>query len=141
MGQDLSATDIRKEIHQLRDWFRESSTEGQRKWMRMGKLLVKVRDEGYWEGWKGPRNESYGTFDDYVEGEVGISKSKAYALLAVCDHLKLPISRLEDLGKSVCYELVKLAKEKPKSLQRVVDRIEKESEKGPVNLQRVRTMV
>jgi hypothetical protein len=141
MGQELSATDIRKEIHQLRDWFRESSAEGQRKWMRMGKLLVKVRDEGYWKGWKGPRNESYSLFDEYVEKEVGISKSKAYALLSVCDNLKLPMSQLEELGKSACYELSRLAREKPKSLIRVLERIEKESEKGPVNLQRVRTMV
>jgi hypothetical protein len=141
MGQELTPTDIRNEIRELRDWFKASNAEGQRKWMKMGKLLVKVRDEAYWKGWKGPRGQSYALFDDYIEGEVGISKSKAYALLSVCDNLRLPISRLEDLGKSACYELSRVGKEKPKSLQKLMAQIDKESEKGPVSLERIRTMV
>lgn len=141
MGQELSSTDIRKEIHELRDWFKSSSTEGQRKWMRLGKLLTKVRDEGYWKTWRGPRGQSYTLFDDYMEGEVGISKSKGYALLNVVDYLKLPIAKLEELGKSACYELARVGKEMPKSLPRVIARIDKEAEKGPVSLQRIKTMV
>lgn len=141
MGQELSATDIRKEIHELRDWFKSSSAEGQRKWMRMGKLLVKVREEGYWKEWKGPKGERYTLFDDYMELEVGISKSKGYALLSVIDYLKLPAAKLEELGKSKCYELARLAREKPKSLGHVLERIEKESQKGPISIERVKTMV
>lgn len=137
----VSQKEIRKEVHELRDWFRLQNAEGQRKWMRLGKLLVKIRDEGYWKEWEGPDNRSYTLFDDYMEKEVGVSKSKCYALINVVENLKLPVSKMEELGKSACYELARVGKEKPKALQRILDRIEKESEKGPVSLQRIRTMV
>jgi hypothetical protein len=136
MGQELSASELRTEVKVLRDWFKESSRQGQKKWMRLGKILAEIRDRGCWKDW------SYKTFDDYVESdELGVSKSKAYALLSVVDNLKLPMSRLEELGKSACYELARLGKEKPKSLKKVMERINRESEKGPVTIQRVRTMV
>jgi hypothetical protein len=134
-------SDIRKEIHELRDWFKTSSSEGQRKWMRLGKLLAKVRDEGYWKQWKNTKGRPFTLFDDFMEQEVMISKSKGYALLSVVDNVKLPIAKLEELGKGACYELARLGKVKPESLRRVVNQIEKASEMGAVSLPQVRTMV
>jgi hypothetical protein len=141
MAQELSPSALRKEIQELTGWFRSASVEGERRWMRLGKLLARVRDEGLWKKWTGPDGKPFTLFDTYVEVETGVSKSKAYALLSVCDNLKLPISKLEELGRSTCYELARLGKEKPKSLPKVLSQIEKESEKGPVSLARVRTMV
>lgn len=140
MGQEL-AKDVLREAFEIRDWFKSTGTEGQRKWMRMGKLLVKIRDEGYWKEDRGPHGERYTLFDDWIEARMQISKSKGYALLAVCDYLKLPIAKLEELGKSACYELARVGKEMPKSLPKVIARIEKESKDGPVSLQRIQTMV
>lgn len=141
MAQELSPATLRKEIQELTGWFRTASAEGERRWMRLGKLLAKVRDEGYWKKWAGPDGKPFTLFDTYVEVETGFSKSKAYALLSVVDNLKLPVAKLEELGRSTCYELARLGKEKPKSLPKVLSQIEKESEKGPVSLARVRTMV
>lgn len=141
MAQELTASEIRKEIRELSSWFRTANSEGERRWMRLGRLLVKVREEGYWKGWKDPEGKVFTLFDDYMQAEVGISKSKGYALLSVCDNLKLPIAKLEELGKSACYELSRIGREKPKSLPKVLSQIEKESAKGPVSLARIRTMV
>ncbi len=141
MAQELTASEIRKEIRELSSWFRTANSEGERRWMRLGRLLVKVREEGYWKKWADTDGKVFTLFDDFVEKEVGFSKSKAYALLSVCDNLKLPIAKLEELGKSACYELSRVGKEKPKSLQKILGQIEKESAKGPVSLARIRTMV
>ena len=136
----ISPADLRKEVHELRDWFKETGAVGQRKWMRLGKVLARIRDDGCWKEWKAPGGKAYSLFDEYMENEVQISKSKGYALLSVIDNVKLPMATLENLGKSACYELSRVGKEKPKTLLRIVERIQKESEKGPVSLARVRTM-
>ena|GEM_PF-4230885 len=137
---ELTPFAVRAEIHSLREWFKTANTEGQRRWMRLGKLIQRVRDDQLWKGWKS-NGKAYALFDEWLEEETGFSKSKGYALLTVCDYLKLPAGKLEELGKSACYELARVGKEKPKSLPKILEQIEKESAKGPVSLQRIRTMV
>ena len=123
----VKVEEVRAEIKDLVKWFKENSSLGQKKWMRLAHLLRDVRDNQMWKEWKAGSGKKFATFDDYVEGEVGISKSKAYYMLDVVDHLKSQMSArdMEQIGKTACYELARVAKDKPKAFDRVLAKVKK----------------
>ena len=117
--------EIRAQVKEEAEWFRVTGREAQRRWMKLGNLLQVVRDRVLWKDWKA-NGKTFQTFDHYVEEEVGVSKSKVYMMLGVVDHLskKLSHTRMEELGKTRCYELARLAAERPKQLDRVLQKVE-----------------
>jgi hypothetical protein len=123
----VKVEEVRAEIKDLVKWFKDNSSLGQKKWMRLAHLLRDVRDNQMWKEWKAGSGKKFSTFDDYVEGEVGISKSKAYYMLDVVDHLKGKMSAkdMEQIGKTACYELARVGKDKPKAFDRVLAKVKK----------------
>lgn len=119
---------VRQRIKETREWIARIGKEAQKRWMRLGSDLQIVRDKVLWKDWRDGKGRKFPTFDDYVQSEVGVSKSKVYYLLSVADNLKLPPARLEDLGKTKCYELARVAQERPKEFPRILQRIEKDPE-------------
>jgi hypothetical protein len=119
---------LRQQIRDEAAWFKTTGGEAQKRWMKLAHLLCTARNSSAWKDWKKKDGKCFQTFDDYIETEVGVSKSKGYMMMDVVDHLKLPAPKLEELGKTRCYELARAAREKPKSFGRVLEKVRKNPE-------------
>jgi hypothetical protein len=117
---------LRKEIKDLSNELVEIREKVEHKVVRLSNLVHKVQKSQVFRQWVNPQTKKFFTsFEDWIRIDVKQSKSTVYRFIGVKEHLKLPDETLEMIGESRCFELVKVAKEKPKQLSRIVKEIEK----------------
>jgi hypothetical protein len=136
----VKSLEIRKEIKELSTWLLSTHEEAQHKMVRLANLVATVQKKQLWREWKNPKTgKLFTTFDSWIDIELRQSKASVYRFIGVKEHLDLPDSTLEMIGKSRCFELVKVAKEKPKLLPRIVQEIKKNPDMPVFTLQQIVT--
>jgi hypothetical protein len=117
---------IRKEIQDLSHWLQSTREEAEHKIVRLTNLVHRVQRDQLYKDWEDPAvKKPYRSFQAWIESEVGVSRAQVYRLIDVKEHLKLSERTLEEFGSSRCFELVKVAKERPKLLARFVEALKK----------------
>lgn len=133
---------IRKEIVGLVTELHDMREKADKKLVRLSDLVHKVQKEQLFRNWTNPKTRKlFTSFEDWIREDVRQSKASVYRFIGVKEHLKLPDSTLEKIGASRCFELVKVAKEKPKMLQRIVKEIDKNPDLPLFTLQQMVTSV
>lgn len=134
------ANAIRKEIKEIVEELPHIQKQLQQKIVRLSNLVHKVQGGQLFREWINPETKKqYTAFEDWIRVEVKESKASVYRFIGVKEHLKLPDKTLELIGRSRCFELVRIAKEKPAMLQRFVKAIEKNPELPHFTLQQMVT--
>lgn len=135
-AEPVDSSAIRKEIQSLADKLHDMRGEADKKLARLSNLVATVSELKLFREWKHPKTRKYyKTFDSWLSAEVRESRSSVYRFIGVRQHLKsIPDSRLESIGASRCFELVKVAREKPTMLPRFLKEIEKNPELEVVTL-------
>ena len=92
-------------IDDILAWEQRKETEGDTKFVELGRYLCEVRAGQYW------RLESLKCFDEFLERRFPASRRKAYYLMSIHEHLP-PQARkeLKEVGWAKGLELAKLAK-------------------------------
>jgi len=133
--EQVDSKAIRREIQLLADELHDMRGKADRKLARLSNLVATVSKLKLFREWKNPKGKFYKTFDSWLSSEVRESRSSVYRFIGVRQHLKsLSDSRLESIGASRCFELVKVARDKPKMLPRFLKEIEKNPELEVVTL-------
>lgn len=79
--------------------------------------------------------KNYRTFSEWLASEVHSSRSGAFRFFGVIKYLEtVPSETLEEIGKSRCFELAKVGREKPSLLPRFLKEIQKHPEIPVVSL-------
>jgi hypothetical protein len=79
--------------------------------------------------------KKYATFTEWISNEVHSSRASNFRFLGVKKYLsEVPNETLEEIGKSRCFELAKVGREKPSLLPRFLKEIEKHPEIPVVSL-------
>jgi hypothetical protein len=131
---------LRKEIKELVGELAEIREKVEHKVVRLSNLVHKVQKGQLFRGWTNPETKKlFTSFEDWLHVELRQSKASVYRFIGVKEHLKLPDATLELIGTSRCFELVKVAKEKPKLLPRIVQEIEKNPDMPIFTLQQIVT--
>jgi hypothetical protein len=122
----VSSLKLRKEIQDLANDLQGMEKEAEKKLVRLSNLVHEVQKKQLFREWiDSVTKKPFKSFEDWIKRDVKQSKSSVYRFIGVKEHLKLPDATIEKIGKSRCFELVRVAKEKPKMLQRIVKEIEK----------------
>jgi hypothetical protein len=119
---------LRKQIRELADELAEIREKAEHKVVRLANLVHRVQKTQVFREWINPQTKKpFTSFEDWIKVDVRQSKSSVYRFIGVKEHLNKHVSdeTLEMIGESRCFELVKIAKEKPKQLTRIVKEIEK----------------
>lgn len=118
---------VRAQLLSDLEWFRNVTREGEKNWMRVAKNVALIRDNEWWRHWKSKSSKkSFTSFHDWLQHDAGPTRSTCYHLLDVAGNLKsLSQKQKESLGKSKCYELARVAREKPKLLASTIAKAEK----------------
>jgi hypothetical protein len=133
---------IRGEIKTLVDDLATMRKQVESKVVRLSNLVAKVRDKQMFREWINPKTRKpFKSFEDWIKVEVKASKASVYRFIGVKEHLNLPDETLEMIGTSRAFELVKVAKEKPKMLPRIVKEIEKHPDMSVFTVQQMVTNV
>lgn len=132
---------LRKEIRELSNELAEIREKVEHKVIRLSNLVHKVQKGQLFRKWVNPQTKKlFTSFEDWIKVDVKQSKSSVYRFIGVKEHLgKIPDDTLEMIGESRCFELVKVAKEKPKQLSRIVKEIEKNPKMTLFSLQQMTT--
>jgi hypothetical protein len=137
-----SSLKIRQEIIDLADEFQKLQKDAQSKLVRLSNLVHKVQKDQLFREWINPKTKkAFTSFENWIKVDVRQSKSSVYRFIGVKEHLNLPDKTLELIGPSRCFELVKVAKEKPKMLQKIVKAIEANPEIPVYTVQQMATNV
>lgn len=133
---------LRKEIKDLADELQELHDKVEHKLVRLSNLVHKVQQKQLFREWiNSETKKPFKSFEDWIKVDVRQSKASVYRFIGVKTHLKLPDKTLEMIGTSRCFELVKVAKDKPKQLARIVKEIEKKPDMPLFTLQQMVTNV
>lgn len=112
---------IRKEIQDLSAWLRDTKEKAEHVIVRMANLVHKVQRDQLWKEWNNQKTKKpYNSFQSWIFAEVDVSRAQVYRLIGVKEHLKLPEATLEEIGSAKCFEIVKVARERPKLLSKFV---------------------
>jgi len=124
------ADKIRKEIHEIRDELRSMRSRGERKIVRLANLVATVQTKKLYKMWRDPSTrKAYTTFGSWMHAEIQESRASVYRFIGVREHLKeIPNETLEEFGSTKCFELVKVAREKPAMLPHFVKALKKNPE-------------
>ena len=121
----IDSTKIRKEILDLAKEVRDLRDKAENKILQLTNLVFTVREKQLFREWINPKTKKkFKTFDDWLEVDTGQSKATVYRLLRVKDNLKLSDARLEKIGPSRCYEIERIARDKPSLLPKFIKKIE-----------------
>jgi hypothetical protein len=131
---------IRKQIQELTSWLRETRDKADKKIVTLAILVTKVQQQKLYKEWKDPHTKKfYKTFGGWMHAEIKESRANVYRFIGVREHLKnIPDKKLEEIGNTRCFELVKIARDKPSMLGRFIKAIEKKPDMPVITL---RTMV
>jgi hypothetical protein len=131
---------LRKEIKELVGELAEIREKVEHKVVRLSNLVHKVQKGQLFREWTNPETKKqFTSFEDWIRVDVKQSKASVYRFIGVKEHLKLPDETLELIGTSRCFELIKVAKEKPKLLPRIVQEIKKNPNMPVFTLQQIVT--
>lgn len=133
---------LRKEIKELADELADIREKAEHKVVRLANLVHRVQKTQAFREWINPQTKkTFTSFEDWIKIDVRQSKSSVYRFIGVREHLHkhVPDETLEMIGESRCFELVKIAKEKPKLLPRIVKEIEKNPKMTVFALQQMTT--
>jgi hypothetical protein len=138
----VSSLKLRKEIQDLANDLQSIEKEAESKLVRLSNLVHEVQQKQLFREWIDSKTKKpFKSFEDWIKRDVRQSKSSVYRFIGVKEHLRLPNATLELIGKSRCFELVKVAKEKPKMLGRIVKEIEKHPDMPVYQVQQMATQV
>jgi hypothetical protein len=100
-------------------------TEVETRWMQLADAVYEIQLKGYWRLYSDVKGARYPTFEAWIDAECTVKHSTVFSVLRVRRTLegKLDRSAIEKLGRSRCYELVKVAESKPRELQPLVDKL------------------
>jgi hypothetical protein len=126
----IDSDKIRKEIQELTGRLREIKGEAEHKIVRLANQVFLVQKHELYLHWKDPATgKLYTGFDSWLRAEVSESRSSVYRFLGIKEHLSdVPDETLEKIGSSRCFELVRVAREKPSMLPRFLKDLEKDPE-------------
>jgi len=126
LAKKIDHSALRKKIKDLSDELQQLHDKAEHKLVELSNLVHKVQKGQLFREWTNPETRKpFNSFEDWIRVDVKQSKASVYRFIGVKEHLKLPDKTLELIGSSRCFELVKVAKEKPKQLARFVKEIEK----------------
>jgi hypothetical protein len=121
-----SSLKLRKEIQDLANDLQGIEADAEKKLVKLSNLVHRVQKSQCFREWINPKTRKpFTSFEDWVRIDVKQSKSSVYRFIGVKEHLKLSDETIEKIGKSRCFELVRVAKERPKELHKIVREIEK----------------
>ena len=133
-------SELRKKIKDLSDELQKIHDQAEHKLVELSNLVYKVQKDQLFREWINPETKKpFRSFEDWIRVDVKQSKASVYRFIGVKQHLKLSDKTLELIGSSRCFELVKVAKEKPKQLARIVREIEKRPDMPVFTLQQIVT--
>lgn len=122
----IDSSKIRKEIQTLSARLHAIREEADHGLVRLSNLVYTVQQKQLFREWVDPNTKKpFTSFETWIKVDTGQSKASIYRFIGVKEHLKFADSTLESLGACKCFELVKVAKEKPKILSRLVDHLKK----------------
>jgi hypothetical protein len=121
---------IRKEIQDLTGRLREIKDEQEHKIIRLTNRVYTVQKQELYLKWKDPAtNKFYVGFDQWLRAEIRESRASIYRFLGVKKYLNdVSDETLEKIGGSKCFELVRVAREKPSMLPKFLKDLEKNPE-------------
>jgi len=124
----IDSDKIRKEIQELTGRLRELKDEGEHKIIRLTNRVFLVQKHELYLKWKDPATSKfYTSFDQWIKAEIRESRASVYRFLGVKHHLvNVSDETLEKIGSSKCFELVRVAREKPAMLPRFLKDLEKD---------------
>jgi hypothetical protein len=126
----LSPDELRALLREDTAWARANQREREWRDLRIAWSILRIRDKMCWREWQSAETKKkFETFTQWLAEECQIGgRSKVYDLMGVVENLKLPPEKLLEFGKTKCYELVKVAKNRPKQLAKMVSYLEKNPE-------------
>ena len=118
----LSPEKLRELLLEDAKWSRENDREREWRDLRMAWSTLQIRDNAWWRQWVSKETKKkFVTFTQWVEEECQFGgRSKVYSLMDIVENLKLPPEKLMEFGKTKCYELARVARNKPKALARTI---------------------
>jgi hypothetical protein len=133
----IDADKIRKDIKEITGRLREIKGEVDSKLVRLTNLVLTVRDKKLYREWKDPSTRRpFTSFDSWLRNDIEESRASVYRFIAVREHLgDISDKTLEGIGSTKCFELVKIAREKPALLGKFVKELESNPETPLYTLQ------
>lgn len=118
---------LRKKIQDLAKELQEMHNKAEGKLVQLSNLVFQVREKQLFREWNNPETKKpFKGFQEWLSVDVKQSRANVYRLLGVREHLKVSDKTLETIGPSRSYELVRVAREKPKLLKRFIDKIKED---------------
>jgi hypothetical protein len=119
------ASALRQQVREHVASLQKALAEVETRWMQLADAVYEIQLKGYWRLYSDSKGASYPSFDAWIDAECTVKHSTVFSVLRVRRTLdgKLDRNTIERLGRSRCYELVKVAESKPRELQPLVDKV------------------